>query len=41
MSCLTGWDLTEYDYVSVGSDGFMPISVRPMTSVTRLTDAIM
>jgi hypothetical protein len=34
MGCLTGRDLFEYDYVSVGKDGFVPISVKLMTSVT-------
>jgi hypothetical protein len=38
MKCLIGQDLTEYDYVSVGKDGFVPISVKPMTSATRLID---
>jgi hypothetical protein len=37
MGCLTGWDLTEYDYMSVGQDGFVPISIKLMTNVTRLT----
>jgi hypothetical protein len=27
MQCLTGRDLTNYDFVSVGKDGFVPISV--------------
>jgi hypothetical protein len=35
VKCLTGRDLSEFDYVSVGQDGFVPISVKPMT-VTRL-----
>jgi hypothetical protein len=35
MECLTGWDLTVYDYVSVSKEGFMPISAKPMTSGTR------
>jgi hypothetical protein len=34
MSCLTGCDLTNYDYVSVGKDGFVPISVKLMMNVT-------
>jgi hypothetical protein len=37
MSCLMGCDLTDYDYVSVGKDGFVPISVKPITSMTRLS----
>jgi hypothetical protein len=27
MKCLTGRDLTDYDYVSVRKEGFVPISV--------------
>jgi hypothetical protein len=40
MRCLSGRDLMEYDYVSVGKDGFVPISMKPMTSATRLADDI-
>jgi hypothetical protein len=40
MQCLTGRDLMEYDYVSVGWDGFVPISVKLVTSVTRLTSDV-
>jgi hypothetical protein len=29
MKCLTGRDMSGYDYVSVGKDGFVPISVKP------------
>jgi hypothetical protein len=36
MECLSGKDLMGYDYISVGKDGFVPISVKPMISVTRL-----
>jgi hypothetical protein len=36
MSCLTGRDLMDYDYVSVGKDGFVPISVKPTMNVTQL-----
>jgi hypothetical protein len=36
MKCLTGRDLMGYDYVSVGKDGFVPISVKPAIGVTRL-----
>jgi hypothetical protein len=36
MECLSGKDLTGYDYISVGKDGFVPISVKPMIGVTRL-----
>jgi hypothetical protein len=28
MKCLTGRDLLGYDYVSVGKDGIVPISVN-------------
>jgi hypothetical protein len=31
----TGRDLSEFDYVSVGRDGFVSVSVKPMI-VTRL-----
>jgi hypothetical protein len=41
MNFLTGCDLKEYDYVSVGKDGFVPISVKPMTSGTQLTNNIL
>jgi hypothetical protein len=36
MECLSGKDLMGYDYISVGKDGFVPISVKPTISVTRL-----
>jgi hypothetical protein len=36
MKCLTGRDLTGYDYVSVSKDGFVPISVKPAIGATRL-----
>jgi hypothetical protein len=34
MKCLTGRDLMGYDYVSVGKDGFVSISVKPAIGVT-------
>jgi hypothetical protein len=37
MGCLIGRDLTEYDYVSVSESVFIPISVKPMISMTRLS----
>jgi hypothetical protein len=37
MECLMGQDLTEYDYISVSKDGFVPIIVKPMMSETRLS----
>jgi hypothetical protein len=36
MECLSSKDLTGYDYISVGKDGFVPISVKSMIGVTRL-----
>jgi hypothetical protein len=36
MECLSSKDLTGYDYISVGKDGFVPISVKPAIGVTRL-----
>jgi hypothetical protein len=36
IKCLTGKDLMGYDYVSVGKDGFVPISVKPVIGATRL-----
>jgi hypothetical protein len=35
VKCLTGRDLSEFDYVSVGQDGFVPVSVKSII-VTRL-----
>jgi hypothetical protein len=40
MKCLTGRDLTEYDYASVGKEGFMPISVKTTISAARLANDI-
>jgi hypothetical protein len=36
MKCLPGRDLTGYDYVSVGKDEFVPISVKLAIGATRL-----
>jgi hypothetical protein len=36
MKCLTGKDLTGYDYVSINKDGFVPISVKQAIGATRL-----
>jgi hypothetical protein len=36
MKCLTGRDLMGYDYVSIGKDGFVSISVKPAIGATRL-----
>jgi hypothetical protein len=41
MRCLSGHDLTDYDYVSVGKEGFTPISVKPMIGTTQLVDDVM
>jgi hypothetical protein len=41
MGCLTGRGLTDYDYVSVGKDGFVPISVKLMMNVTRLSNIVL
>jgi hypothetical protein len=34
MKGLTSRDLMGYDYISVGKDGFVPISVEPAIGVT-------
>jgi hypothetical protein len=36
MKCLTDRDLSGYDYVSIGKDGFVPISVKSVIGATRL-----
>jgi hypothetical protein len=36
MKCLTDRDLSSYDCVSIGKDAFVPISVKPAISATRL-----
>jgi hypothetical protein len=36
MKCLTITDLMGYDYVSIGKDGFVSISVKPAIGATRL-----
>jgi hypothetical protein len=36
MKCLTNRDLTGYNYISIGKDGFVPISVKPAIGVTPL-----
>jgi hypothetical protein len=41
MKCLSGQDLSEYDYISMGKDGFVPISVKPMTSSTQLANSLL
>lgn len=37
MRCLTGRDLSDYDYVSIGRDGFVPVHAQP-ANVARLND---
>jgi hypothetical protein len=29
--CLSGKDLTNYDFLSVSKDGFVPVSVQPVS----------
>jgi hypothetical protein len=36
MECLSGKDLMGYDYISVGKEGFVPISVKPAIGATLL-----
>jgi hypothetical protein len=36
MECLSGRDLLGYNYIRVGKDGFVPVSVKPAIGVTRL-----
>jgi hypothetical protein len=38
--CLSGWDLSEYDYVSISKDGLVPISVKP-TNVSQLRSVVL
>jgi hypothetical protein len=34
-ACLSGKDLSNYDYITVSKDGLVPVNVKPM-SVTQL-----
>jgi hypothetical protein len=36
MECLFGKDMMGYDYISIGKDGFVLISVKPAIGVTWL-----
>jgi hypothetical protein len=36
MECLSGKDLMGYDYISVGKDGFVSMSVKPAIGATWL-----
>jgi hypothetical protein len=38
MECLSGKDLTGYNYISVSKDGFVLISVKPAIGATRLAN---
>jgi hypothetical protein len=37
VKCLTERDLSEYDYISVGQGGFVPMNVKS-TTLSRLED---
>jgi hypothetical protein len=41
MRCLSGHNHIDYDYMSMGKEGFTPISVKPMIGTTRLVDDVM
>jgi hypothetical protein len=36
VACLSGWDLSDYDYINVGKDRLVPVNVKP-TKVGRLS----
>jgi hypothetical protein len=40
IGCLTGWDITDYDYMIVSRDMFILIRIKSTTSVTRLTSDV-
>jgi hypothetical protein len=40
MECLSGKNLMGYDYISIGKDGFVLISVKPVIGVTRLAHVL-
>jgi hypothetical protein len=40
MECLSSKDLMGYDYISIGKDGFIPVSVKPAIGATRLAHDI-
>jgi hypothetical protein len=40
IACVSGWDLSEYDYVSVSKDGIVPVSVKP-TNMSRLSRVVL
>jgi hypothetical protein len=35
VACLSGWDLSDYDYISVSKDGLVPVNIKP-TNVGHL-----
>jgi hypothetical protein len=35
MKCLSGWDLSDFDFVGMGHSGFVPVNVKP-TVINRL-----
>jgi hypothetical protein len=35
MKCLSGWDLSDFDFVGMGHSGFVPVNVKP-TAINRL-----
>jgi hypothetical protein len=35
VKCLTGRDLSGYDYISIGQEGFVPVNIKP-TAISRL-----
>jgi hypothetical protein len=37
VKCLTGRDFSDYNYISIGRDGFIPVNVTPMV-VNQLED---
>jgi hypothetical protein len=38
--CLTSCDLTDYDYVSIGKEGCISISVKPTVGASQLVDDV-
>jgi hypothetical protein len=40
IACVSGWDLSEYDYVSVSKDGIVPVSVKP-SNMSRLSRVVL
>jgi hypothetical protein len=40
MECLSDKNLMGYGYISIGKDGFVPISVKPVIGVTRLAHVL-